>query len=115
MPVRVQELPPDHSDSYYLSVLANSVAVKAVVIPDGEMWRLTQFVGDAPHISDASVHVVWDHGGAGEVMLACTHGDARIPLDILLVGDGIKKLALVLDNATPGAHTMGAIWEALNG
>ena len=59
-----------------------------------------------------AVKLVWDIGGPGEEVIASTHGDANVELVRQVVGDGTKKLALVLENDAPSAQVLGGRYEA---
>jgi hypothetical protein len=101
----------DETEAHYASVPAMTIEVEDQVIPDGEIWLVIRFVGNAVYAQDAEVSLVWDRGGAAEKLIASTHGDADIPLAVPLVGDGVKKLAIVLDNSPTAEHTLGGVWE----
>ncbi len=103
---------PDHTASHFEDVAANSVITHETVLPDGAEWEVYEFTGAAAYLDNAEVRLVWDYEGAGETLLASTHGDGRVDLAKKLVGDGTKKLAIVLSNATNGAHSLGCVWKA---
>jgi hypothetical protein len=100
----------DVEDSLYTDVPALSVQAQSVVIPDGVKWEIRLFVGNAAYLDDIHVRLVWDYGGAGEEIIVATHGDMEFQLVRVLQGDGVKKLAIVLDNATLADRVVGAAW-----
>ncbi len=103
------------SDTLSKDVAAAGEEISDTVIPDGETWELTRFSGGAAYLDDTIVCLVWDRGGGGEEILACTHGDQNQPLVIdPLVGDGTKKLAIVLTNDTESSRIMTGAWEGIN-
>jgi len=101
----------DRSESLYETVAAFGCVVKDQVPANGKTWEIARFVGSAAYLSTTAVMLVWDHGGAGEEIVASTHGDANIELFRQVVGDGVKKLALVLENDAPSAQVLGARYE----
>jgi hypothetical protein len=100
----------DISDTHFQSVPAMTVVNYDTVVPDGETWCVLRFIGSAVYAMDAEVSLVWDPDGENK-LLASTHGDADIPLKAEVVGNGAKKLRLMLDNAATGEHTLGGLWE----
>lgn len=102
----------DRSDSHYESVAALGRVVKDQVPANGKTWEIIRFVGSAAYLATTAVKLVWDHGGAGEEVIASTHGDANIELVRQVVGDGARKLAIVLENDSVAAQIIGGRYEA---
>lgn len=102
----------DRSDSLYETVAALGRVVKDQVPANGKTWEIVRFVGSAAYLSTTAVKLVWDAGGAGEEVIASTHGDANLELVRQVVGDGTKKLALVLENDASAAQSLGCRYEA---
>lgn len=102
----------ERSASFYENVPALGQVVTDQVPAAGKTWEVVRFVGSAAYLAETSVKLVWDFGGAGEEVLASTHGDANIELVRQVVGDGTKKLALVLVNASLSGQALGARYEA---
>ena len=102
----------DRSDSLYEAVPALGRVVKDQVPANGKTWEIVRFVGSAAYLALTTVKLVWDQGGAGEEVIASTHGDANLELVRQVVGDGTKKLALVLENDAPAAQMLGGRYEA---
>ncbi len=102
----------DRSDSHYETVGALGRVVKDQVPANGKTWEIVRFVGSAAYLATTAVKLVWDFGGAGEEVIAATHGDANLELVRQVVGDGAKKLSLVLENDAPSAQILGARYEA---
>lgn len=103
---------PALSSTFYSSVASLGESVDDTVIPNSETWEVTKFIGSAAYVDDTTASLYWDHTGAGETLLATTHGDAAIPLFTQLTGDGTKKLTIVLTNDTAAARKLGGRWEA---
>lgn len=101
----------DRSDSHYESVGALGRVVKDQVPANGKTWEIIRFVGSAAYVATTSVKLVWDYGGAGEEIIASTHGDANVEMVRQVVGDGTKKLALVLENDSDSAQSLGGRYE----
>jgi len=99
------------SSAYSASVGDLTVETSGTIIPNGESWLIRRFKGSASYIPDTESCLIWDRGGAGELVLYCTHGDADVEIDFTLVGDGVKELEIVLDNQTDTAQSMSASWE----
>lgn len=102
----------DRSDGLYESVAALGRVTKDQVPATGKVWEIVRFVGAAAYAPDTSVKLVWDLGGAGEEVIASTHGDANVELVRQVPGDGAKKLALVLENDSLSARVLGGRYEA---
>lgn len=102
----------DRSDSHYETVAALGRVVKDQVPANGKTWEIVRFVGSAAYLATTAVKLVWDLGGTAEEVIASTHGDANLELVRQVVGDGAKKLAVVLENDAPSAQILGARYEA---
>ena len=102
----------DRGDSFYETVAAVTQAVKDQIPPNGKTWEVVRFVGSAAYLAETSVRLVWDYGGVGEEVLASTHGDSNVELVRQVVGDGTKKLAIVLENTSLSGQAIGARYEA---
>lgn len=100
------------SDSYYDSVPSLGEYTSEKTPANGNTWRIYRFVAGGAYVDDAHVCLVWDYGGAGEIILRASHGDADLPVHHDIVGDGTKKLAIVLINDTAAERVLGASWEA---
>ena len=100
------------NDSLFASVASYDEETSETVVPNGETWIVRAFAGSASRLDDNVASLVWDYGGAGETILAATHGDAVIHLAETITGDGSKILAIVLTNDTGAARVMGGQWQA---
>jgi len=70
---------------------------KTQVIPNGKTMHITQFSGSAVNKGSILVKLIWDHGGAGEeILISGSSSNIQHSLSIQRVGDGVKKIALVL-------------------
>lgn len=102
----------DRGDSHYETVPGLSRVAKDQVPGNGKTWEIVRFVGAGAYVPETAVMLVWDRGGAGEEVLASTHGDANVEMVRQVAGDGVKKLALVLENDGPVGFAMGGRYEA---
>jgi hypothetical protein len=102
----------DKHGHFYATVVALSEEVHETIVPNGETWSVVHFIASGAYLDDTSVALYWDRGGAGEVLLAASHGDARIPIFETVTGDGSKKLSIVLVNDTSASRIMGGRWDA---
>ncbi len=102
----------DRSDSIYETVSALGRVVKDQVPANGKTWEIVRFIGSAAYLAVTTVKLVWDFGGAGEEVIASTHGDANLELVRQVVGDGAKKLALILENDGVSAELLGGRYES---
>lgn len=102
----------DRSDNLYETVSALGRVVKDQVPASGKTWEIVRFVGSGAYLPTTAVKLVWDHGGAGEEVIAATHGDANVEMVRQVVGDGAKKLAIVLENDSACAQVLGGRYEA---
>ena len=100
------------SDAFHKSVATGTTDTKEVVIPAGEEWYVESFEGSAAYMDDTMVCVVWDYGGGEPEILAATHGDTRKIIDRTLTGDGVKVLAILLQNNTANSHVIGGSYRA---
>lgn len=97
----------------YEALSSASESSTPLVIPDGDRWHVRRFIGNAAYTSSVRVTLYWDRGGPAEVIMASTHGDADLPLDFELLGDGIKAVEIVLVNASNRETVIGASWEGV--
>ena len=78
---------------------------------NGKIWRIRKFIGSGAYLDDTTVCLTWDPDGTPDI-LACTHGDSDIALDIQITGDGVKKLRLELINDTVNSHIISGSYKA---
>jgi len=80
------------------------------VVPSGKKVWIMRFHGEAAFSPNSAVKLVWDMGGAGEEILWSIKGGGDIPLGaaeaIEKTGDGVKKMAVCLDNGESGSIFM---------
>jgi len=84
-------------------------------VADGKKLFIDKFVGEAAFTTNAVCKLVWDYGGAGEQVIWTTKGSSKMPFTHEVTGDGVKKLAVCLDNGTAGALVMSAYMEGEEG
>lgn len=76
---------------------------------NGKTIRVSRFYGEAAFSKNSAVKLVWDYEGAGEEILWAFKGGDPLPHELrdspLLerIGDGVKKIAVCLDNGETGA------------
>lgn len=100
------------SDSRFVAVAASTLdVIGATLIPEDDIWEINHFLGSAAYSEDTCACLMWDRGGAGEITLYSTHGDADVKVVHQLTGDGTKKLEIVLDNQSSQSQSMGVRWE----
>jgi hypothetical protein len=103
-----------HGDMLWEDVAPFASSSQEQVVPAGVTWKIVHFTASAAFLDDTEVRLVWDYEGAGETILALTHGDLNMSMAIDVVGDGVKKLALVLLNDTAATHAVGGCYEAID-
>jgi hypothetical protein len=101
----------DKSDSFTKSVPSLTEDDKSQIPANNSIWNITQFIADCAS-GDMYVALVWDYEGAGEQILVSSHGPSSYHLDIDIVGDGVKKLSIVLNNPTTNTEVMMGIVKA---
>jgi len=88
-------------------VAAQTEECVTFIPPSGEFF-VTHFIGEAAFDTNCAVKVVWDSDGTPEILFS-TKGSTIADLDISRIGDGVKKLALCLDNGLLGPVVMSGI------
>jgi len=108
-----------YSESKYIKVDANTEDdTGGTVIPDGDTVAVYKIVANGSDPS-AFVKIVYCHGDeAEERILASTTGDFHDILDTTLeqnqiIGDGVCKLQIILDNNNSSAVTMGGSYKVI--
>lgn len=97
---------------FYKSVGANSSETDEYIVPSGQTLQITKIGGNASAAPSTVAKVIWDFQGAGENTLLSTHGDSQYePLNLELLGDGVKKLAIVLMNDQLVNDDLGGFWQ----
>lgn len=100
-------------DNFFVTVNPLTTTDKVQVVPNGETWAVSFFQGSAAYNESTTAKLVWDYQGAGEEVVASTHGDTQFSqLHRTVVGDGVKKLAIVLDNQTQALQALGGRYTA---
>lgn len=98
--------------SFYKSVPMLEEHYDEVVPEDGKEWIIESMEGVAPSSSEGYVALVWDYEGDNEEMLFLTYtSDSKI-LNRVIVGDGVKRLAVVLHNESGTTLAMGGSYKA---
>lgn len=95
----------------YKQVAANGSETDDYTPAGGERVCLSYIGGNGCADPQAYVAVIWDPTGTPEILFA-THGDASRPAERELVGDGSKKLRILLKNETATPQTIGAWYVA---
>ncbi len=81
------------------------------VVPSGKTLEIVHMKGEAAFSPNSAVKLVWDWSGAGETVLWSIKGSSEIGADVTegfpaMVGDGVKKIAVCLDNNEAGSVFM---------
>jgi hypothetical protein len=80
-------------------VLSADEECDTYIPPLDKDFNVQEFYGEAAYSTNSAVKLVWDLDGANEEILWATKGSGGMPnIDIIRTGDGVKKLALCLDN-----------------
>ena len=92
------------------SVTAATEDCDTYVVPNGKKVTVINMHGEAAFSANSAVKVVWDSSGT-PVILWATKGSGSIPKGVsedfpVMTGDGIKKIALCLDNGEAGTIFM---------
>lgn len=77
----------------------------------GKTLFVDKFVGNDATSALAACLLIWDYGGAGEEILWAINQGKDLPHEIRRTTDGVKKLAVVLDNACSQNYYMSAFCE----
>ena len=99
------------TDEHNTTVSALTTSEKDQTPPVGKTWEVVRFFGSAAFRDDTTVSLIWDRGGAGETVVALTHGSMERGLGFQCPGDGAKKLAIVLQNDSDAAQQLGGAYE----
>jgi hypothetical protein len=100
------------ADSLFCEVAALDEEASDVIVPSGETWEITRFVGSAAYLPDTTASLVWDRAGTPEILYS-THGDGTFTDSTKHVtGDGAKVLSIVLTNDSATSQMMGGEWSA---
>lgn len=85
---------------------AESTWANTEVIPNGKRVEVIHLCGHGPGTVNSVIKAVWDYEGAGEDVIWSTKNDANDEIYYAAVGDGIKELAIVLENGEDGPIVM---------
>ena len=97
--------------SLYKDVAAYTTETEEYVVPNNTRLEIGRFVASASYLADTCICLVWDYGGTGEEILRSCNGVIDLEVDHVLIGDNSKILAIVLENNTGSARTLGGSWE----
>lgn len=100
------------NDSYYSNVGAGNELSSYEVPGNGAEWEIKTFRADAPSSSDGWVALIWDYEGGSEEIITLTYTSTERVLNRSIVGDGTKKLAIVLHNGGSDNLVMGGEYDA---
>lgn len=79
---------------------------------NGEVVQILQFVGEGAYSTNSVTRLVWDLDGPNEECLWTIKGSGVMPESIEVTGDGVKKLAVTIENAEQGSLYMSAYAKA---
>jgi len=80
--------------------------------PDGKEWLIESVEGVAPNSSEGWVALIWDYEGENEEILFLTYASNSKTINKIIVGDGVKRLAIVLHNESGADLAMGGEYKA---
>lgn len=87
-----------HTIQLTKQVAATTEDVQTVIIADTKNMEILMFKANSVPNEKCTVKLIWDHGEVGETLLEIAQGNAEITTSHKVVGDGVKKLAIALDN-----------------
>ena len=88
------------------SVAANTEDADTFTPANGKKVNVIKFLGEAPFTKNVVVKLIWDYGGGSEEILWSIEGASEM-LDLdSIIGDGVKKIAIALDNGEASAVIM---------
>lgn len=96
---------------YLSSTNALQEQASVEVIPSGEEWEIIRWWGSANPSKDTHVSIVWDYDGANEEIICLTHTSEKREVLKTFVGDGSKKIAIVLVNDSLDSEKLAAGFE----
>lgn len=106
----------DHEMTISEEVSSGSEECVSYTPPSGNDVHIYLFAGEAAYTKNAAVKLVWDYGGGGETVIWTIKGSGSMPFTHVIPSadiDGVKKLAICLDNGESGALFMSGhaeIW-----
>ena len=90
------------------TIEANESVADFYVIPNNSMCDIKDFWGSTPFDSYSVVSLIWDFDSENPINLWTIRGYGQSPLLDSIVGDGIKKLAVMCINENSIAVSMSA-------
>ena len=89
-------------------VAATTEDVETFIPATGDFY-ITKFCGEAAFDTNCAIKIIWDYGGTEEILWS-TKGVTVVDLDIERTGDGVKKIAIALDNGLNGTVIMAGMF-----
>jgi len=84
-------------------VAAAKIEADEYVPAAGSIVHINKFIANGAYTPNAVIRLVWDYEGSEEVIWTIK-GESLMPFEHKITdGDGIKRLALVVDNSHTGA------------
>lgn len=96
---------------YYKEVIANIEDADEFIIPDGEIWEISFWNGSANAYRETHVCIIWDYDGDSPEIITITYNSEKRQIHRQFIGDGSKKIAIVLVNDSPNAERLGAEFD----
>jgi hypothetical protein len=97
-------------ESLFQNVPAMTTVIRDYVVPDGVPLLIAEAGGAAAGSETCCVDVTWDPDGGDKHILMATHGDSRVSPIKKVIGDGVKKVRITMNNYTLQGATIGAWW-----
>lgn len=102
----------NRDSEYYAIVPSGEEQAWSQVPENGKKWIIRNVEAAAPNCSDGWVAIIWDYDGSNPEVLFVAYDSAEKDLTKSIVGDGAKKLAIVLHNEGLSELVMGGKYKA---
>ena len=84
----------------------NASAADFLVVPNGKIAIITEMVGSTSVTENTVAKLVWDYDSGNEQVLWTVEGNGMLPRHMCVQGDGVKKLAIEVENPPGGPRWM---------
>jgi hypothetical protein len=90
-------------------VAASTTMANTYIPASGKIVSVICFCGNAVYTVNSVVKAVWDYDTVNEEIIWSSKGDVQTDLNYEATGDGVKKLAIVLENGEDGPVVMSGM------
>ncbi len=80
------------------------------IVPSGKNAFVRDVCGDGSASPNAVIKFIWDYGGTDELIWTIK-GSATVPVEKSFLGDGVKKLAVELENTSSGPMFLSGLMK----